>query len=61
MIRRDSKGASCTNINGVLDYNDPEHALRWSTCSVELFTKHYNDMISANGNFCMALAGTPGG
>jgi len=58
-ILRDSKGVSCTNINGVMDYFVTVQ--RWTTCSVEGFTQHYNNIISSNGQFCMAVAGTTAG
>jgi hypothetical protein len=57
-IYRDSKGVSCTDSNGVMDYYVTVQ--KWTTCSVERFTEHYNSIVSANGQFCMALAGNAG-
>jgi len=53
-IRRDSKGNSCTDIYGVMDYGQ---AKIWSTCSVEQFTAYYNEIVNKTGKFCMALNG----
>jgi hypothetical protein len=50
-IRYDSKGNSCTNVNGIMDYSaTPE---KWTTCSVEKFTNFYNNIIARQGRFCM--------
>jgi hypothetical protein len=52
-VRRDSAGNSCTDVGGVMDYVDT--ATKWTTCSVEAFTQHYNDVISRTGSFCLKL------
>ena len=59
-ILRDAKGVSCTDSNGVMDYYVTVQ--KWTTCSVEGFTQHYNNIVAQAGSFCMALAGpvTPG-
>ena len=54
-ILRDSKGISCTDANGVMDYYVTVQ--KWSTCSVEAFTQHYNNVVNSDGKFCMAVAG----
>ncbi len=54
-IYRDSNGVSCTDSNGVMDYY--VNVQKWTTCSVEMFTQHYNNIVSANGKFCLDLAG----
>jgi hypothetical protein len=51
LIRYDSAGNSCTDINGVMDSTDtPE---QWTSCSVESFTAYYNKIIARQGRFCM--------
>ena len=50
---QDSNGINCTNVNGVMDYYVT--VLRWTTCSVEKFTQHYNNVIYYYGKFCMPL------
>jgi len=50
-IRTDATGVSCTNANGVMDYYVT--VTKWSKCSVEAFTAHYNDVITQLGSFCM--------
>jgi hypothetical protein len=59
-ILRDSVGNSCTDVNGVMDYYVT--VKRWSTCSVEFFARHYNNVISRTGSFCLKLNSgtTPG-
>jgi len=58
----DSNGVSCTDSNGVMDYYVTVQ--KWTTCSVERFTSHFNKVISENGIFCMPTIGatneTPG-
>ena len=54
-IRRDSKGLSCTDANGVMDYYVTVQ--KWSTCSVEAFTAYYNQVVSVEGEFCMPFIG----
>ena len=54
-IFRDANGVSCTDSNGVMDYFVTVQ--KWTTCSVERFTQHYNDIVSLTGSFCLALAG----
>ena len=54
-IFRDSNGLSCTDANGVMDYYVTVQ--KWTTCSVERFTQHYNNVVNSDGQFCMALAG----
>ena len=54
-IFRDSNGVSCTDTNGVMDYYVTVQ--KWTTCSVERFTQHYNNVVNSDGQFCMALAG----
>ncbi len=54
-IFRDSKGVSCTDDNGIMDY-DPL-VKKWTTCSVEMFTCYYNYILNAHGHFCMEPAG----
>jgi hypothetical protein len=58
-ILRDSNGVSCTDINGVMDYY--VIVQKWTTCSVEAFTQHYNYILRYYGQFCMALAGNTAG
>ena len=58
-ILRDSKGASCTDSNGVMDYYVTVQ--KWTTCSVEGFTQHYNDVVSEAGKFCLGLSGNTAG
>jgi hypothetical protein len=53
-IRYDSTGKSCTNINALMDYDKTNVAL-WSRCSVEEITKNYNNIIAAQGKFCMTI------
>ena len=38
----DSKGQACTNIGGYMDY--VSNPTKWSTCSVEDYTKYYNSV-----------------
>jgi hypothetical protein len=52
-VRRDSAGNSCTDVNGVMDYYVTVQ--KWSTCSVQSFTQHYNNVISSTGSFCLKL------
>ncbi len=58
----DSKGASCTDSNGVMDYYVTVQ--KWTTCSVERFTSNYNQVIAERGTFCLPTIGgsneTPG-
>lgn len=54
-ILRDSKGNSCTDVNGVMDYGG--NPSQWTSCSVEYFTQHYNNMVTANGKFCLEVNG----
>ena len=54
-VLRDSNGVSCTDANGVMDYYVTVQ--KWSPCSVEGFTKHYNNVVNSAGKFCMAVAG----
>ena len=53
-ILKDSNGVSCTDSNGVMDYYVTVQM--WTTCSVEKFTEHYNNILAENGNFCLQLA-----
>jgi hypothetical protein len=59
-ILRDAAGNSCTDSNGVMDYYVTVQ--KWTTCSVERFTQHYNNVVSSTGSFCMKLNSgtTPG-
>ena len=59
-IFRDAAGNTCTNVNGVMDYYVTVQ--KWTTCSVERFTRHYNNVIASAGSFCMPLntGTTPG-
>ena len=52
-IFRDSSGKSCTDDHGVMDYY--VSVQKWTTCSVERFTQHYNNVISWYGQFCMPV------
>lgn len=54
-VYRDSNGVSCTDDHGVMDYFVTVQ--KWSTCSVERFTQHYNNVVARDGKFCLALAG----
>jgi hypothetical protein len=54
-ILRDSKGVSCTDDNGIMDYGPL--VKKWTTCSVEMFTCYYNYILNAHGQFCMEPAG----
>jgi hypothetical protein len=54
-IFRDANGNTCTDVNGVMDYYVTVQ--KWTTCSVERFTQHYNNVVSYNGKFCMPLNG----
>ena len=38
----DSKGQACTGIGGYMDY--VSNPTKWSTCSVEDYTKYYNSV-----------------
>jgi hypothetical protein len=59
-IFRDSAGRTCTDVNGVMDYYVTVQ--KWTTCSVEKFTLHYNNVLAYfNGNFCLPLIGIPTG
>ena len=50
--RFDSKNNPCTGIGGYMDYYGEE--TRFSTCSVEDFTKYYNNVIQDKGGcFCL--------
>ena len=40
--RYDSKGQSCTGIGGYMDY--ASNPSKWSTCSVEDYTRYYNSV-----------------
>ena len=51
----DSAGNSCTNNGGVMDYFVAVN--KWTTCSVERFTQHYNNVLSRGAGFCMPLNG----
>lgn len=54
VIRRDAQGRSCTNIGGVMDYNQRPFD-KWSTCSVQDFLGYYNFVLSRlGGRFCVA-------
>jgi hypothetical protein len=60
-VLRDSAGNSCTDSNGVMDYYVTVQ--KWTTCSVERFTEHYNNVVSGVGSFCLKLnsgGATPG-
>jgi hypothetical protein len=50
-IFRDAAGNTCTNVNGVMDYYVTVQ--KWTTCSVERLTQHYNNVISSQGKFCL--------
>lgn len=52
-IFRDASGNTCTDVNGVMDYYVTVQ--KWTTCSVERFTQHYNAIVSSQGTFCMPL------
>jgi hypothetical protein len=54
-VLRDSAGNSCTDSNGVMDYFVTVQ--KWTTCSVEKFGRHYNNVVSGLGSFCMPLIG----
>jgi len=54
-VLRDSKGVSCTDGNGVMDYYVTVQ--KWTTCSVEWFTNRYNDVLTSDGKFCMETSG----
>ena len=41
--RVDSKGRPCTGVGGIMDYNQKSYD-KWSTCSVEDFSKYFNSM-----------------
>jgi hypothetical protein len=43
--RNDSKGVSCKNIGGVMDYFQPV-VNKWSTCSVEDFQALYDAQVA---------------
>lgn len=53
IIRRDSRGLSCTDNNGVMDYYVTVQ--KWTTCSVEKFTEHYNNVLNRDGKFCLPV------
>lgn len=53
-IRYDSTGKSCTDQNYLMDY-DKTGVSGWSPCTVEAITANYNDVIAAQGKFCLAL------
>ena len=50
-VRNDKSGVSCTDKGGVLDYYVTVD--KWSRCSVESFTDHFNYIIAEEGDFCM--------
>ena len=54
-IFRDSNGVSCTDDHGVMDYY--VKVQKWTTCSVERFAQHYNNVILEQGRFCMLTIG----
>jgi hypothetical protein len=54
-IYRDANGRSCTDDNGVMDYSVTVQ--KWTTCSIERFTQHYNNVVNSNGQFCLPLNG----
>ncbi len=55
-IFRDSNNNTCTDVNGVMDYYVTVQ--KWTTCSVERFTLHYNNVLS-RGSFCLPIIGVP--
>ena len=58
-IFRDAAGNTCTDVNGVMDYYVTVQ--KWTTCSVERFTQHYNNVVSSQGSFCMPINGVAPG
>ena len=59
-IRRDRAGNTCTDVNGVMDYYVTVQ--KWSTCSVQDLTDHYNYIVSELGSFCLPpISGTTPG
>ena len=50
-IARDSKGVTCTDNGGMMDYYQVVN--KWTTCSVENFTEHYNAVYNDKKEFCM--------
>jgi len=56
----DSQGNSCTYVGGIMDYTATAAMNKWTTCSVEAFTKYYNDVVAQSGRFCLDLAEKPG-
>lgn len=57
-IYRDANGVSCTDDHGVMDYYVKVE--KWSTCSVERFSQHFNNVILEQGRFCMPQIGQNG-
>jgi hypothetical protein len=53
----DSKGQTCTDIGGVMDYYVT--VTRWSSCSNEFFYKLYNSEVQKKGNFCLEVYSEP--
>ena len=41
-LKYDSNGVLCTGIGGYMDYRS--NPSKWSTCSVEDYTKYYNSV-----------------
>jgi len=50
--RKDSKGKACWDKNTVMDYYQPA-VNKWSTCSVESMNAWYDDIVEAQGEYCL--------
>ena len=53
IYRYSSNGKLCTNIGGIMDYNEYHTKRIWTKCSLEDFQMFINEKIKQNGNFCL--------
>ena len=53
-IQRFSRNKTlCTNIGGIMDYNDYHYIRKWTICSFEDFNDFVNNEINEKGHFCL--------
>ena len=58
IYRYSSNGKLCTNIGGIMDYNEYHTKRMWSLCSLEDFQTFINEKIKENGKFCLGTIST---
>ena len=56
-IRYDSKGNSCTGVNGLMDYVTRRSVNKFTTCSREDFAAWYQRVVGTCGSFCLSCSG----